>query len=101
MQYPLSTFINNYLNDFLFVPIVLSLIQFLVRKIKNNKQFKIPTSAIIMIVIYYSLYFEYFMPKLNQRYTADLFDVLMYILGGLFFYLVENSSITKQKTRFN
>jgi hypothetical protein len=36
------------------------------------------------------LVFEWYMPKHYSRYTADIWDVVMYIFGGLFFGLVMN-----------
>lgn len=95
----LPVLINNYLNDFLFVPIVLSLIQFIIRIFKRNRQFKIPTYTIFLIVIYYSIYFEFFLPKYKERYTSDLIDILMYTSGGIFFYLIENTCLIDKKTR--
>jgi hypothetical protein len=31
-------------------------------------------------------YFEYYLPEVNQRYTADWIDVIFYFSGGLFFF---------------
>src|SRR5690554_264037 len=92
----LPSLINNYLNDFLCMPIVLIITQLLARKIKKDKQYIIKNHLIILIVLYYSVYFEYYLPKVNARYTADFIDVILYALGGFVFYFLENSSLGKK-----
>jgi len=49
------------------------------------------------MVIYVAIVFEGFLPYLSKTYTADWIDVLLYILGGLFFYKVMNKPQLKQR----
>ncbi len=86
----LPLFVNNHLNDFLCMPIVLLICQTAVRYIKSDITLRIPFSLLVLITVIFTIYFEYYLPSVNDRYTADVFDVLMYFSGLLFFYLMEN-----------
>jgi len=87
VQLPLV--INNYLNDFLIIPIVLSISLYILRFTKNDKYYKIPLLIILFLCIGYSYFFEKIMPKISNRYTADFFDVLVYFLGGFWFLFLQ------------
>lgn len=89
IHFPLPALINNYLNDFLCMPIILTLCLGFVRIIKKNKDIRLSGFVIISLTIYYSVYFEYYLPKVNSRYTADPIDVLLYFAGALVFYLLQ------------
>jgi len=93
MNITLPSIVNNYLNDLLCMPIVLALIQSIIKLSEKHKHYKIPLYLIFIITIYYSIYFEWFMPKYSQRYTADVIDVFLYFIGGIGFYTIERNSI--------
>lgn len=84
----IPAWINNYANDFLCLPIVLSLITLLFRRLKRNKTYQIPLGAVFSLAAYYSFYFEYYLPVTTSRYTADPIDVFLYFLSGLIFCLL-------------
>lgn len=82
----LPSLIDNYVNDFLCVPIVLGGILFLTQWLKKDDNYRFSFTFIIFIASYYSFYFEYYLPKDNPRYTADWIDVLLYFSGALTFF---------------
>lgn len=84
----LPWYINNYLNDLLCIPLVLGVLSAGLRCFKDST-FKFPLSFIITLVLYYAVYFEYYLPQINPRYTGDCIDVLLYGLGGTVFYSYE------------
>jgi hypothetical protein len=86
MTLPLPTWIYFYVNDFLCMPIVLSLGLAILRFIKKTDAIFVPLSIILIMTTYYAIYFEWLMPKLNTRYTGDLIDVFLYFLGAFLFY---------------
>lgn len=88
----LPVFVNNYLNDILSIPIVLSIILIVVRLIRGNS-FQLSLWMIISVVLYFSFYFEYYIPQFNPRYTADILDVGCYLLGGITFYFAQRYCI--------
>lgn len=83
--------VNNYLNDFLCMPLILKLSQLVARFIKSDKRLMIPVPLQITLTALFCLYFEYILPKFNVRYTSDWIDVVLYFLGFLFYTNVENS----------
>lgn len=86
----LPTWVAYYMNDLLCMPIVLYICRYAVRWLKSDKNLNLTVFSIISLTVFYSIYFEVYLPKVNIRYTADIFDVVMYFLGAAFFYLIEN-----------
>lgn len=86
---PLPLLVNNYLNDLLCIPLVLGTLTFIIRKIKHDPKFKLPLGFIFILSSYYAIYFEYYLPKINSRYTSDWIDIVLYFLGGILFYLFQ------------
>ncbi|MFS4466536.1 hypothetical protein [Maribacter sp. 2210JD10-5] len=81
---------NNYLNDFLCIPIVLKICQYAVRYIKSDATIKIPLLLQVIIALLFIFYFEGVLPQLNSRYTADVMDILAYSLGLSLFIMIEH-----------
>jgi len=82
----LPLWIDNYVNDFLCMPVVLGYLTLLFRWLKNDKLFTFSPVFILLITGYYAYYFEYYLPQNNPRYTADSIDILLYAIGGMLFY---------------
>ncbi len=82
--------IQFYFIDLIAVPIIGNLSLAFYRFILKKEDERLSYWHIVFIVLSLSLVFEWFMPKHNLRYTADVWDVVMYFLGGLFFGLVMN-----------
>jgi hypothetical protein len=96
----LPFWIDFYVNDFLCMPIVLGYITLLFRWLKNDDSFIFSPGFILLMACYYSFYFEYYLPKNNSRYTADLIDVFLYLLGGALFYWISLKSKSSKKVQF-
>jgi len=95
LNYPLPTLINNYVNDLLCLPLLLATMEFIIKRLKKDKYFKFPIGFVIFLASYYSIYFEYYLPTVNARYTADWIDVILYFVGGLTFYFSEKHKKAK------
>ncbi|SHG62797.1 hypothetical protein SAMN05444372_10824 [Flavobacterium micromati] len=89
LHFPLPAVINNYVNDLLCLPLLLAAMEFIIKRLKKDKYFKFPVGFVIFLASYYSIYFEYYLPTVNPRYTADWIDVILYFAGGLTFYFSE------------
>jgi len=83
---PLPNWVYFYVNDFLCMPIVLSLCLATIRIIKRTESLYVPLLIVLILTTYFTLYFEWLMPKLNTRYTFDKFDIVLYYLGALLFF---------------
>jgi len=90
----LSLFVNNHLNDLLIVPINMFAVQILWRIITSNTAF-LNFGMITICVLFYAVFFEWLLPQFNSRYTADWWDVLCYVAGGVLFYLYQHVAIRK------
>ena len=96
-QLPLPQWVNNYWNDLLSIPLVLGALTYSIRWLKKDDKFEFSLGFVIVLSSYYAIYFEYYLPKNNSRYTSDWIDVLLYFSGGLLFYLFQKTS-TKLNT---
>lgn len=82
--------INSYVTDFLFMPLLLMFSLWLTRVVKRDLTIKLTIPMIVISVILISFIFEYYLPKTSLLYTADKIDVLMYLLGGVSYYYIQN-----------
>ena len=87
---------NNYANDLLCLPLVLGFISSIIRRFKKDESFILPLSFVLIMAAYYSVYFEYYLPKINERYTSDWIDVLLYFGGAIGFYSYEKIVFLRQ-----
>lgn len=91
-KFKLPKIINNYVNDFLIIPIVLTICLFILRKTKNNQKYKIPLPVILYLCFLYSVLFEFIFPNYLARYTKDYLDVLLYFAGGIVFCQLQKTA---------
>lgn len=95
LSMPLPSLINNYVNDLLCLPLLLGAMTFVIRRLKKDSSFQFSIGFVIFLACYYSLYFEYYLPRVNPRYTADWIDVVLYFSGGILFYFIEKKKSIK------
>ena len=72
---------DAWLDDLLFLPLVLALIRLLRGR-------AVPAPQIAGAVVYAALVFELLLPRLSSRFTADPLDVAAYAFGALVFRLL-------------
>jgi hypothetical protein len=81
-------FFKYYFTDLLFIPTVSIFALIFVRLIKRNNTILISAWLIGVLIVWLSLYFEWYLPTYKSHihpYTSDWIDVLMYCFGGLLF----------------
>lgn len=83
----LPVFIRSYFMDLLCMPVICGIILFLLRLFK--KDFYLIKLHLVSLTIMYAIYFEIIMPPISERYTADIWDVVMYAIGSFLFYQVQ------------
>lgn len=86
----LPGFINNYLNDFLIIPILLFMCLLFLKWSRNEPNFRINAGIVLYICIMYSILFEFVFPNYLARYTKDYIDIILYFAGGITFYQLQN-----------
>ncbi|MFZ4860591.1 hypothetical protein ACL9RF_00215 [Sphingobacterium sp. Mn56C] len=81
--------LNNWLTDFVFVPLILHFMLIVALTIAGNRfRFRFPLVQIMVVCLYVAIGFEYIAPKYTSYNTADWGDVLAYFLGGIAFYYI-------------
>jgi len=85
----LPTWLRFYANDFLCMPIILSVCLASIRYWKKNINLYIPGYVVFLVTAYYNFHFEWLAPQLFGRYTSDWVDVLLYAFGALLFYVFQ------------
>jgi hypothetical protein len=92
---PLPGWTTSYLNDFLCMPIVLTICLKAVHIIKKNTSITLSLPLILILTSFYAVYFELILPQISVRYTADFLDVLIYFSGTFLFYFLQFISFRK------
>lgn len=86
---PLPKFFQNHYNDLLIMPLVLGASLWVARKVKSQPSLRLTLFQCLSLAILYSYVFEVYLPEINSRYTADLFDVFFYFTGATLFYYLQ------------
>ena len=88
-------YLNGHLPDFLAVPVLATLGLWFQRIfIYKRSTYVLTAGHVIFIVLYLSVVFEWLLPKYHPEiFTGDWTDVLLYIVGGCFYFKVMNKPI--------
>lgn len=78
-----------YLTDLIFVPAMCTLGLIGVRYLKNDATLRLDWWLVLIQVILVSFYFEWYLPSIDNSYTADALDSVMYFSGGTLFLLIQ------------
>lgn len=90
--------LNGYIDDLLAIPVIANLGLWFQRVlvIRNNYYVLAPWH-VVFIVAYVSVLFELVLPNYSKTYTGDFIDVVLYLVGGVFFYKIMNKPIVPEK----
>lgn len=86
---PGPNWIFHHLNDFLVIPMVGLACLHGVWFIRQDNTIRMHIFTILSLVALFSIVFEYYLPQQSYRYTADVWDVMCYFIGGLMFYILQ------------
>lgn len=89
--------VSDYLADLIALPFSLGVANVLMKKL-STKKFEIGILPMIVAVIYFSLVFEVWMPQVSPLYTADVWDVVCYLIGGIVFLIFNRKSKSLTQT---
>ncbi len=92
----MPTWITSYVNDFLCMPVVLTICLKIVHFIKKDTSIRLALMPILTLTSFYAFYFEWYLPQVEMRYTADRADVIMYFGGAFLFYSLQFISSKKK-----
>ncbi len=86
IHFPIPVWLNNYWSDVLCLPIILTLMVLVIRRLQQKPMFLLELKHIVVVCVYISLMFELILPHFFTKFKSDLGDVLAYSLGALVFY---------------
>ena len=86
LNLPIANWVSFYVNDFLCLPIVLSICLMVIRAIKKTETLYVPFVIVMILTTFFALFFECIMPEYSNRYTYDPIDIGLYFLGACLFY---------------
>lgn len=90
LGYVFPPMIQFYMNDLLIVPLTAGIARSSMRWLFQVKKYILRFWQACYIVVFYSIVFEGILPFFLLRYTGDWIDVLLYIIGGIFYWTVMN-----------
>lgn len=92
--------LNNHFTDLLCIPLILTSTLAIIRYLKNNMNLILSIPMILFSCIYYSLIFEWILPKYSVHFTNDFYDVFHYFLGGAMYYFIQEILLTKKSNQY-
>lgn len=98
-EYWSGRFTDDYLNDLLLVPVMVPIILLASKKAGLRPNDSPPSLIEIALpIVIWAIAFELVSPLLFGRGTADPFDALAYLVGGLISWAVWNRWLSQSKT---
>lgn len=85
----LPDFFAHYFTDLLCMPIVFGLSSEVLRWIGGELYAWLSPAKLIAGLIYFSIFFEFVLPKWNTGATGDPLDILCYLIGTIFFWYIQ------------
>lgn len=85
--------INSYATDLLFMPLLFMATLWLTRIVKRTPNLVFSIPMLIVVFVYVSVVFEYYLPQKSSIYVQDSIDVLMYLLGTILFYFLQKKTV--------
>lgn len=90
--------INGYLTDFVAVPVIAHIAIMFTRKVVlRNNYYTYPLSYLLFLAAYTSIVFEWIMPRYSSTYTSDIWDIVAYFAGALFYFFIHRPLFAKTK----
>lgn len=84
--------LDAYLDDLLALPIILFLILFVQRYRTGNTRYQLPGQHIFSVMVIMIVIMEGVLPLFSTRYTSDIIDAGMYVVGALGFLFIQKHS---------
>lgn len=88
--------VRSYADDFLCLPLVLSLVLIAHRLVGRTGKISLPVSHGLLAVGVFAVFFEVILPVTGTAAVGDSVDVLMYLAGFLVFQFALNRSAEKR-----
>ena len=91
-----NAFADSYLLDLLCIPLVMEGCKWMLEKFLK-RQYRFTGYHVMVAVLYFSFVFECLLPRMNDRYHADIYDVVCYGTSAAIWYAVHIKLIFKRR----
>ena len=98
---PVPIFLSHYFADLLCLPLLLSVVVIGMRWVKSLPNLTLNLPMVVCAVLAVGFVFEYWLPQISQRYTADGLDLWMYGVGGGLFWVFQTKLVPTEKGDFS
>jgi hypothetical protein len=79
------------------MPVTLTIALFMQQKFTFSPSYTFSKNKIVSVLIFYSVFYEGWLPLVYSSYTSDILDVAAYSIGAGIFYLFLNNPVEKNK----
>jgi hypothetical protein len=94
---PVPIFLSHHFADLLCMPLLLSVVVIGMRWVKSIPSLTLNLWMVVCAVLAVGFVFEYWLPQISQRYTADGLDLWMYGVGGGLFWVFQTKLVPTEK----
>jgi hypothetical protein len=84
IYYPLF---SDFAADLICIPLSLLFIEWFSSKI-SNRNLEIGILHVFVAILYFTIVFEFWMPSISKNYTADYWDIVCYLIGGIIYWIL-------------
>lgn len=94
--------LDSFLDPLLFMPILLHLILWEQRFLfKKGSNYVLSWRQIVFILVFVTVFCEYFFPRWSDNFTMDYWDIFCYTIGALLFWLFFNIPLKVKNLKNN
>lgn len=79
--------ISNYLADLLSIFLVNTVALWLIRKIKVKPNLEFSQHLVLLSIVMFSVFFEFYLPLKSTIYVYDAYDIVCYFISGVGFVI--------------
>jgi hypothetical protein len=87
LQIQMPEFVTSYLADLVSLFIVNTVVLWLIRLVKSDKNLELNPEMVILSFILFAGFFEFYLPVLDEYYHRDYLDIACYAIGAFGFIL--------------
>lgn len=92
-------YINSYLTDFISVPMYCYIVEFITNHFTKSKR-ELQLIDIFSSALYLTLIFEVICPLISDSFVTDIYDVVLYFIGGILYFFVRKKTVNTDKKTY-
>lgn len=93
LQIQMPELVTSYLADLLSLFIVNTVVLRLIRLVQSNNSLEIKPRMVIISIVLFSGFFEFYLPAVNDYYHRDYLDIACYSISGFGFIMWRENQV--------